>query len=135
MSNQSFADLGISPAVRNALAKQGITEPFAVQKLVIGDALAGHDVLVKSPTGSGKTLAFSAPIVERLEADERRPARRSSSPPRASSRSRSPKTSGRSPRARNLSVAAVYGGAGIESRRSSPAARRSSSPPRDACST
>jgi ATP-dependent RNA helicase RhlE len=34
---------------------------------VIGDVLAGHDVLVQSPTGSGKTLAFGAPLVELLE--------------------------------------------------------------------
>jgi ATP-dependent RNA helicase RhlE len=32
----------------------------------MSDALAGHDVLAKSPTGSGKTLAFAIPIVERL---------------------------------------------------------------------
>ena len=32
--------------------------PFAIQRLVIGDVLAGRDVLAKSPTGSGKTLAF-----------------------------------------------------------------------------
>ena len=54
MSNQSFADLGVSAPVRNVLAKRGITEPFAVQKLVIGDALAGRDVLVKSPNRVGQ---------------------------------------------------------------------------------
>ena len=57
-----------------ALARRGITEPFAVQKLVIADALAGHDVLAESPTGSGKTLAFVLPILERLQAGNARPA-------------------------------------------------------------
>lgn len=28
----------------------------------MADALAGRDMLVKSPTGSGKTLAFAVPI-------------------------------------------------------------------------
>ncbi len=51
------------------LAKQGITHPFEIQSDVIGDVLAGHDVLAKSPTGSGKTLAFGIPLVERIKAD------------------------------------------------------------------
>jgi superfamily II DNA/RNA helicase len=74
MSTQSFADLGVSTAVADALAGRGITNPFAVQSLVIGDVLAGRDVLAKSPTGSGKTLAFAIPIVQRVEATDRRPA-------------------------------------------------------------
>src|SRR4051794_31085392 len=67
MSQQSFADLGVSRAVAGALAERGITEPFAIQQLVIADILAGHDVLAKSPTGSGKTIAFGAPIADRIE--------------------------------------------------------------------
>ena len=60
MSTQSFVDLGVSRAVVNALSTQGITSPFAIQTKVIGDVLAGRDVLAKSPTGSGKTLAFGS---------------------------------------------------------------------------
>ena len=60
MSQQSFADLGVSRAVAGALAERGITEPFAIQQLVIADILAGHDVLAKSPTGSGGSFACSA---------------------------------------------------------------------------
>jgi superfamily II DNA/RNA helicase len=63
----SFADLGISKPVVNALAKRGITEPFPVQEMVVSDALDGHDLLVQSPTGSGKTLAFGIPIVDVVE--------------------------------------------------------------------
>jgi ATP-dependent RNA helicase RhlE len=73
MSNQSFADLGVSSAVVSSLARQGITEPFAIQRRVIVDVLDGRDVLAKSPTGSGKTLAFGIPLVERIEAHDRRP--------------------------------------------------------------
>jgi ATP-dependent RNA helicase RhlE len=73
MSNQSFAELGVSRAVVSSLTKQGFTQPFEIQRLVIADVLAGRDVLARSPTGSGKTLAFGIPLVERIAADERRP--------------------------------------------------------------
>ena len=69
MSSQSFAGLGVSPAVADALTRRGIDEPFAIQSLIIGDVLAGRDVLAQSPTGSGKTLAFGVPMVDRLEAN------------------------------------------------------------------
>ena len=62
----TFHSLGASDVVTRALAERGITEPFAVQELVVPDALAGRDVLARSRTGSGKTLAFALPIVERL---------------------------------------------------------------------
>jgi superfamily II DNA/RNA helicase len=63
--SKSFQELGVSAPAAAVLAKQGITEPFAIQSLVIPDALAGLDILAESPTGSGKTLAFGLPIVER----------------------------------------------------------------------
>jgi superfamily II DNA/RNA helicase len=63
----TFLDLGVSRPVVAALAKRGITDPFPVQALVLGDALAGRDVLTRSATGSGKTLAFALPIVERVQ--------------------------------------------------------------------
>jgi superfamily II DNA/RNA helicase len=62
----SFPELGVSEPVARALSARGITTPFPIQALVIGDALAGRDVLAKSQTGSGKTLAFALPIAERL---------------------------------------------------------------------
>ena len=66
-----FRSLGVSEAVSNGLAVRGIAAPFQIQALVIPEALAGGDVLAKSPTGSGKTLAFAIPIVERLNTDDR----------------------------------------------------------------
>src|SRR5580765_5473880 len=63
---QSFSALGVSAAVEQALAVRGIVEPFYIQSLVLPDALAGRDILAKSPTGSGKTLAFGVPLVERV---------------------------------------------------------------------
>ena len=66
MSQQSFRALGVSAEVEQVLAARNITSPFRIQSLVLADALAGPDVLAKSPTGSGKTLAFALPIVERI---------------------------------------------------------------------
>jgi ATP-dependent RNA helicase RhlE len=67
LSQQSFRELGVSPRVVDALAARSILAPFEVQASVLPDALAGLDVLVKSPTGSGKTLAFAIPIAERTD--------------------------------------------------------------------
>ena len=74
MQSQSFAELGVSRPVVAALAERGISEPFAIQQLVVRDVLDGRDVLAKSPTGSGKTLAFAIPIIERIEGANRGPA-------------------------------------------------------------
>ena len=75
MQQSTFADLGVSEPVVEALARAASSAPFAVQQTVVPDVLAGHDVLVKSPTGSGKTLAFGVPLVDRIKADRRpRPA-------------------------------------------------------------
>jgi ATP-dependent RNA helicase RhlE len=66
MKQQSFRALGVSAPVVEALAAHGKHEPFRIQSLVLPDALAGLDVLARSPTGSGKTLAFALAIAERL---------------------------------------------------------------------
>src|SRR5262245_15687123 len=71
---QSFRALGVSAQVEQELASRAITTPFPIQALVLPDALAGHDVLAKSPTGSGKTLAFGLPIVERVPPEAPAPA-------------------------------------------------------------
>ena len=73
MLQQSFRDLGVSAPVVDVLAARSIHQPFKIQTLVLPDALAGLDVLAKSPTGSGKTLAFALPIVERTTAADERP--------------------------------------------------------------
>ena len=121
MSSQTFADLGVSSAATGVLARRGITEPFAVQKLVIPDALAGHDVLAESPTGSGKTLAFVLPILERLNAGDARPAALVLAPTRELAGQIVDDASAVA-EAKGLTVAAVYGGVGIE--RQAKAARR-----------
>jgi ATP-dependent RNA helicase RhlE len=112
MSNtQSFADLGVSSAVIKALASDGITEPFSIQREVIGDVRDGRDVLVKSPTGSGKTLAFGIPLVERIKADGPRPSALVLAPTRELATQIASDIRGIA-HARALRVTAVYGGVG-----------------------
>lgn len=62
----SFRDLGITPALANALSAQGITEPFPIQIATIPDAIAGSDILGRGQTGSGKTLAFSLSLLTNI---------------------------------------------------------------------
>ncbi|HWW67508.1 MAG TPA: DEAD/DEAH box helicase [Solirubrobacterales bacterium] len=99
------------PVVR-ALAARGIENPFAVQRLVIEDVLAGRDVLVQSPTGSGKTLAFGVPLVDLVKSDARRPAALVLAPTRelAGQIVDELETIAAS---RSLRIAAVYGGVGF----------------------
>jgi ATP-dependent RNA helicase RhlE len=113
MSRQSFADLGVSDAVVRALAARGVTAPFDVQRSVVPDVLAGHDLLVQSPTGSGKTLAFGVPLVDRVQAEDARAAALVLVPTRelASQVAGDLKDIAA---ARALSLATVYGGAGLE---------------------
>ena len=71
--HSSFTALGVSAPVAEALSRRGIESPFAIQALVLPDALAGLDVLAASPTGSGKTLAFGIPMVDRVAGAGGRP--------------------------------------------------------------
>jgi ATP-dependent RNA helicase RhlE len=112
MSTESFADLGVSTAVHSRLSADGITSPFAIQRVVIGDAIAGRDVIAKSPTGSGKTLAFGIPLVERIAAEDRRPAALVLAPTRELATQIVDDIRGIA-HARALRVTAVYGGVGL----------------------
>jgi ATP-dependent RNA helicase RhlE len=108
----TFTELGISTKVADALKMRGIDRPFAIQALVMRDALAGHDVLAKSRTGSGKTLAFALPIVERLHPDGRSPSALILAPTRELA-SQVTEEFRAIADVTHLTVAAVYGGVGI----------------------
>ena len=112
MSMQSFADLGVSSAVVDALKARQIVEPFAIQKQVIGDVLAGRDVLARSPTGSGKTLAFGVPMIDRIAAESRRPSALVLAPTRELATQIVEELRPLC-HARALRITAVYGGVGL----------------------
>ena len=110
--SHSFAGLGVSAPVVRALERHSITVPFPIQTLVVPDALAGRDVLAKSPTGSGKTLVFALPIAERLERSAARPAALVLVPTRELA-AQVAEDLGPPAKAKGLSVAAVYGGVAL----------------------
>src|SRR6202453_3291028 len=112
MEHATFADLGVSEVVVNELAERGFSAPFAVQGMVIPDVLAGRDVLAQSPTGSGKTLAFGVPLVSRLRDSDPRPSALVLAPTRELAL-QIVEDLRLIAHARALSIAAVYGGAGI----------------------
>jgi ATP-dependent RNA helicase RhlE len=114
VTQQSFGALGVRADLVQALAARGIETPFPVQELALPDALAGRDVLAKSPTGSGKTLVFGLPIAERTRPEDGAPSALVLVPTRelASQVSDELETLGR---ANGLRVAAAYGGAPIAS--------------------
>ncbi|UBH05769.1 hypothetical protein K8P10_001280 [Leucobacter sp. Psy1] len=74
----TFADLGVPAPLADALAKNGKTEAFPIQRDTLPDTLQGRDVLGRGRTGSGKTIAFAIPLVANLTEDadaKRRPNR------------------------------------------------------------
>jgi len=62
----TFADLGLSPKLLEAIQKAGYSEPTPIQAGAIPPALAGRDVLGIAQTGTGKTASFTLPLIERL---------------------------------------------------------------------
>ena len=115
MEEETFTGLGVSRPVADALAKRGITVPFAIQSRVIPDGLAGRDVLAQSPTGSGKTLAFGDSARRAADADD---AAACGTRAGADARARDPGgrgAVGSRPRRAGLAVCAVYGGAPLRS--------------------
>jgi ATP-dependent RNA helicase RhlE len=112
--SQSFRELGVSARVVDALAARSITEPFAIQARALPDALAGLDILAKSPTGSGKTLAFAIPIVERTAKNDRRPGALVLVPTRELAQQVTDELTAVA-RPKDLKVAAVYGGVPLRS--------------------
>ncbi len=62
----SFSELGLSPAVMQAIADQGYTQPSPIQQEAIGPVLSQKDVMAAAQTGTGKTGAFALPIVHLL---------------------------------------------------------------------
>ena len=63
----SFADLGLSEKVLQAVTAAGYTEPTPIQSQAIPHVLARRDVLGIAQTGTGKTAAFTLPMLTMLE--------------------------------------------------------------------
>ena len=69
---KTFADLGLSGAVLDAVCAAGYEHPTPIQEQAIPLALKGRDLIGLAQTGTGKTAAFTLPIVQRLLEGPRR---------------------------------------------------------------
>src|SRR5438270_12231298 len=66
----SFADLGLSPDLLEALQDVGYDAPVPIQEQAIPPLLEGLDVIGQAQTGSGKTAAFGLPMLQYVDPDE-----------------------------------------------------------------
>ncbi|ACS87102.1 DEAD/DEAH family ATP-dependent RNA helicase [Musicola paradisiaca] len=69
----SFADLGLSAPILNALSDMGYEKPSPIQAECIPHLLNGRDVLGMAQTGSGKTAAFSLPLLNNVNPELKAP--------------------------------------------------------------
>ena len=65
----SIPGFDLTPQVAEALERDGISAPTAVQRVAIPALLTGSPVVVESGTGTGKTLAYLLPVLQRLVRD------------------------------------------------------------------
>ena len=66
----TFAELGLSDAVLDAIRDVGYEAPSPIQEQTIPSLLQGHDVIGQAQTGSGKTAAFGLPMIDYVDASE-----------------------------------------------------------------
>jgi ATP-dependent RNA helicase DeaD len=69
----SFHELGLKPAVLQAVTDAGYESPTPIQAATIPALLSGADVLGQAQTGTGKTAAFALPLLSQLDLSQRDP--------------------------------------------------------------
>lgn len=62
----TFAELGLKPALIDAIAGTGYTTPTDIQTKAIPLVLNGNDLLAAAQTGTGKTAGFTLPVLQLL---------------------------------------------------------------------
>ena len=68
----TFASLDLASALLKALSEQDYHTPTPIQAKAIPPLLAGRDLLGLAETGTGKTAAFALPILQMLNAQNRK---------------------------------------------------------------
>jgi ATP-dependent RNA helicase DeaD len=66
----TFAELGLSESILEALRDVGYESPSPIQEQAIPELLQGRDVIGQAQTGTGKTAAFGLPMIEFTDPDE-----------------------------------------------------------------
>jgi ATP-dependent RNA helicase DeaD len=65
----SFADLGLSEPLLDALGHLGYEKPTPIQEQTIPALLQGRDIIGQAQTGTGKTAAFGLPLLQYIDTD------------------------------------------------------------------
>ncbi|HVW19060.1 MAG TPA: DEAD/DEAH box helicase [Solirubrobacteraceae bacterium] len=63
----TFAELGLSEPILQALEDVGYESPSPIQEQAIPPMLEGRDIIGQAQTGSGKTAAFGLPLLESVD--------------------------------------------------------------------
>jgi ATP-dependent RNA helicase DeaD len=63
----TFAELGLSKPLLEALDHLGYESPTPIQEQAIPELLSGHDVIGQAQTGTGKTAAFGLPLLQYVD--------------------------------------------------------------------
>src|ERR671933_337983 len=66
----TFAELGLSEPILQALGDVGYEAPSPIQEQAIPELLQGHDVIGQAQTGTGKTAAFGLPMIEFVDPED-----------------------------------------------------------------
>ena len=112
--NLTFADLGLSEEILQALEKKGYGYPTRIQAEAIPEFLQWKDVIAKAPTGTGKTFAFGIPMIEHIDAESEDLQGLILAPTRELAIQICDELRGLLTYYKNIRVAVVYGGAKIE---------------------
>ena len=67
----SFADLGLSQPLLDALSRLGYDQPTPIQEQAVPELLQGRDVIGQAQTGTGKTAAFGLPMLQYVDPSDR----------------------------------------------------------------
>ncbi|HBC95921.1 MAG TPA: DEAD/DEAH box helicase, partial [Clostridium sp.] len=113
MKNIGFNNLGLHPKILQAIDKMGFEEPSQIQAESIPVILEGNDVIGQAQTGTGKTLAFGAPMLSKINCNEKNISSIIITPTRELAIQVNDELS-RIARFRKISLLPIYGGQPIE---------------------
>ena len=67
----SFDELGIEPAILNAIKEMGFETPTPIQSAALPVLLSSqNDMIGLAQTGTGKTAAFGIPLIQKLKEND-----------------------------------------------------------------
>ncbi len=74
ITNMAMEDVlgAMREEVRRAIADMGFESPTPIQQMTIPEIVKGRDIVGQAQTGTGKTAAFGIPLVDRIDATDRR---------------------------------------------------------------